>query len=272
MFAHTRGRRVHAHVLHQHVLAVDHLPVPRQHQVVADPVHQRDNRLALRERRHGAALEAIAAVDQEGAFRVLPPQRGDHRAQGGEPASALEDRTVVLVEELVVNVELRVDVGGLQDGDVLRLARLHGRTAGHRRRFGLPLQAERRDRTEAEAEAHRTGMPEELAPIGEVPCLIHRLGSRVDATCTFFRRASSRFRCQGVDSLNPAVYDGPTLVTRETIHHLPSPGVARSRGTVRSIRPLSWRAPSFARTRSPDYSLAALNANPEPFHLPSATR
>ena len=51
----------------------------------------------------------------------------DHRAQRGEPAASFESRPAVFVEELVVNLELRVNVGGVQDREVLRFPALHGR-------------------------------------------------------------------------------------------------------------------------------------------------
>ena len=77
------------------------------------------------------------------------PQRVDHRAQRGEAASALEAGSSVLVEELVVDLELGVNVGRVQDGEVPRAATFH-RLAS--------CQIGRR-----EAEPHRADMLQEFA-------------------------------------------------------------------------------------------------------------
>src|SRR5262245_11904355 len=50
---------------------------------------------------------------------ILPTQSVDQRAERGKTAAALEGRPLVLVEELVVDVELRVNIGGVHKGDVV---------------------------------------------------------------------------------------------------------------------------------------------------------
>ena len=112
------GRGIHAHVLDQHLLAVDHLPVAGQDEIVSDPVEERRDGLTLRQGRDRTSLEAVAAVHHECVLRILLSQGVDHRAQRGKPASTFEGGSSLLVEELVVDFELRVNVGGVQNGDV----------------------------------------------------------------------------------------------------------------------------------------------------------
>jgi hypothetical protein len=45
--------------------------------------------------------------------------RVDHGAQRGKLSTPFERRPPVLIEELVVDVELSVNIGGIEDGDVL---------------------------------------------------------------------------------------------------------------------------------------------------------
>jgi len=87
--------------------------------------------LAFRQSRDCAALKAVAAVDDERVLGILPPERVDHRAQGREAAAAPECRPSPLVEELVVDLDLRVNVGGVQYGEVLRFPRLHRLGTGY---------------------------------------------------------------------------------------------------------------------------------------------
>jgi len=87
--------------------------------------------LAFRQSRDCAALKAVAAVDDERVRGILPSERVDHRAQGREAAAAPERRPSALVEELVVDLDLRVNVGGMQNGEVFRSPRLHRLAAGN---------------------------------------------------------------------------------------------------------------------------------------------
>ena len=150
------------------VLAVDHFPVAGQDEIVSDPVDQRNDGLTFRQGRDGAALEAVAAVHHQRVLRILLSQRVDHRAQRGKPASALERRASPLVEELVVDLELRVNVGGVQNGEVLRFPRLHRLAAGQvGRRF-------------APAPAGLTRGPDPAR--GRAPSHRHAAGTRADRT------------------------------------------------------------------------------------------
>ncbi len=157
------GRRRQAHVLDEHLLAVHDLPVAGQHQIVADSIHERHDGLPLRQRRDGTALEAVAAVDDQRVLRILLSQRVDHRAQRGEPAPAFEGGCALLVEELVVDLELRVNVGGVQNGEVRRVPRLHRLAWGEVGTFSPALEAGRQDRAQPEAQPHRTDMRQERA-------------------------------------------------------------------------------------------------------------
>ena len=94
------GRGIQVHVLDQHLLAVDHLPVAGQDEIVPDPVEERRDGLTLRQGRDCTSLEAVATVHHESVLRILQSQRVDHRAQRGKPASAFEDGSSLLVEEL----------------------------------------------------------------------------------------------------------------------------------------------------------------------------
>ena len=125
------GRGVHAHVFDQHLLAIDHLPVAGQDEIVSKTVDERRDCLTLRQSGDCAALKAVAAVDDERVLGILPPERVDHRAQGREAAAAPECRPSPLVEELVVDLDLRVNVGGVQYGEVLRFPRLHRLGTGY---------------------------------------------------------------------------------------------------------------------------------------------
>ena len=135
------GRGIHAHVLDQHLLAVDHLPVAGEDEIVSDPVEERRDGLTLRQGRDRTSLEAVAAVHHQRVLRILLSQRVDHRAQRGKPASAFEGGSSLLVEELVVDFELRVNVGGVQNGDVLRFPRLHRLASGQAGRLRPALEA-----------------------------------------------------------------------------------------------------------------------------------
>src|SRR5262249_7695792 len=107
-----------------------------------------------------AALEAVAAVDHERAFRILPPQPVDHRAQRREATAALEDRSATLVEKLVVDIELRVDVGCVQDRNVLGAAPLDRLVVSKFSRPCAATQAQRNRRRDA----HRSDVLQETAP------------------------------------------------------------------------------------------------------------
>ena len=135
------GRGIHVHVLDQHLLAVDHLPVAGQDEIVSDPVEERRDGLTLRQRRDRTSLEAVTAVHHQRVLRILLSQRVDHRAQRGKPASTFEGGSSLLVEELVVDLELRVNVGGVQNGDVLRLPGLHRLASGQGGRLRPALEA-----------------------------------------------------------------------------------------------------------------------------------
>jgi hypothetical protein len=96
--------------------------------------------------RNAAALKTVAAIDEERALWILLPQRIDHPAQGRESSAPLEHRAAALIEEFIVRVELRVDVGGMQNTDALRAA--------------APARCERRSRREA----YRARVLEEVTP------------------------------------------------------------------------------------------------------------
>ena len=117
---------VPAEVLQHGLLAVDHFPVARKDQVVADRVHQRHDRAAFALRCHTTTLEAIATVDDDGVLGILIPQRIDHRLQHTIPTALLVDGFAVLQEELIVGMQLGMDVARMQDGELLRLALLDG--------------------------------------------------------------------------------------------------------------------------------------------------
>src|SRR5262249_39652798 len=106
----------HVHVADQYLLAVGHLPITRQHEIVPNRIYQRRDGLTLRECGDGASLKTVAAVHHERMLWILPTQSVDQRAERGKTAAALEGRPLVLVEELVVDVELRVKIGGVQNG------------------------------------------------------------------------------------------------------------------------------------------------------------
>jgi hypothetical protein len=71
-------------------------------------------------------LKAVASIDKQSVARVLTPQRVDHRSQRCKPSTPLEYWLSLLPEELVVNVELRVDISRVQDRDVLCAAGANG--------------------------------------------------------------------------------------------------------------------------------------------------
>src|SRR5580704_5553532 len=111
-------RAIAVEVLQHHFFAIDHLPVAGQYQVIADPVDEWHQSTALAQRGHAPALEAVPTIDHDCVVRVFHPQRVDHRLEYAKSTALPVDSLSVLVEELVVRMQLRVDVGGMQDSEL----------------------------------------------------------------------------------------------------------------------------------------------------------
>ncbi len=213
------GGGVHVHVFDQHVLAVDDFPVARKHEIVAQPVDQRNDRPPLRERRHGTALKAVAAVHDQRALGVFMPQRVEHRAKRRQPAAPFERRFSVLVEELVVDIELCVDVRGVQDGQVFGLPGLH-RPASGQVVHGRALHAGRQHRTNPEAHSHRTDLLQELTAAAHAGCHDYRELWRNDMTFAIAARACARIAHASTS---------PSVVRGRTAHRPRRAGLAAAR-------------------------------------------
>src|SRR5262249_19609644 len=128
--------------------------------------------------RHGAAMKTVSAVDDERVAGILPAQRVDHRAQGRETATPLKYRFPVFPEELVMDLELRVDVAGVKNRDVLRLAGPDRRILSRRlRRFGVTVEPVSENRTERHSYPHLSGPLDEIAPAASFCCVGFELGS-----------------------------------------------------------------------------------------------
>ena len=67
-------------------------------------------------------MEAVAAVDHQRVRWILGAQGIDHRLEHTIAATLLVHRLAVLQEELIVRVQLRMDVAGVQDRELLRFA------------------------------------------------------------------------------------------------------------------------------------------------------
>jgi hypothetical protein len=157
------GRRRHRHVRDHGLLAVHDFPIAWQHKVVRDFVHQRDNGLTSRERRHRAAVKTVAAIDDERVAGILPAQRVDHRAQSGQSAAPLVDGFSAFPEKLVVDLELRVDVAGVKNRDALPVAPADCQVLGRFRRGGrIALQPAGENRANTQTDSRQPDPLDEI--------------------------------------------------------------------------------------------------------------
>jgi hypothetical protein len=118
-------------------------------------------------------LKAVASINKQSVAGVLAPQGVDHRSQRRKASTPLEDRSTLLPEELVVNIELRVDIGRVQDREVLCAARANGATLRYLRRIHAALKRPRQYGSGADTRRDASNLFDELAPRAAGP-MSHR--------------------------------------------------------------------------------------------------
>src|ERR1041384_3408337 len=106
-----------------------------------------------------------------------------------ESSASLEDRLAVLPEEFVVDIELRVNIGRMQDGEVVRAPGPDGPPLREvRRACGVPQRAHS-EGSGAEAYAETSDIPDELSSRASV----HLASWRVWLAASILRHAPRRF-------------------------------------------------------------------------------
>ena len=180
-------------------------------------------------------METVAAVHQQRVAGVLSAQGFDHGPQRGKAASALERGLAVLIEELVVDFELGMNVRGVENGDVLRLAGARCPISGHLCSRCIPLHPSNDGRAGCQPGSHQAGSSDEIPACDASGAIRRQIDTQAAATAvgpiTCWRlRSHVRSRAIKTDwrSLRWCRFVGGRGLTRRLSSHLYTGSIDRA--------------------------------------------